>query len=301
MYALRVNTASLLRLIEVVRRELGAADARIELGGEPPTSESVVWRPVSNGFRAVVVFDEPIEDPRGLGAKLETLLESFSGIASMSEEQLGLPALSARRSLDDELAHLAEKSAAIRALVIDDRSPMVWGNSESPRGEEDIETLLLTAGAFERAREHDLDLGELLVLEADAMAERVRIAISSEDEAARLIRHLGSIRDAGSRPDLQRWRAQVASARAVASVRSDEAGSRRLLVHEEGLGFISRSFAAIYRLMLVFDGEFSELHAEAAIVRALPIVERLVLAVPPVDPPPEGGRLLKWPGPRSNR
>ena len=64
---------------------------------------------------------------------------------------------------------------------------------------------------------------------------------------------------------------------------------------------MARAFASIYVLMLVFKGTYSELHAEAALLHALPVIERLVLALPPVEPPPKGGRVVKLPVPRSER
>ena len=49
----------------------------------------------------------------------------------------------------------------------------------------------------------------------------------------------------------------------------------------------------------MFDGPFSELHAEAATLKALPMIERLVLALPPIDPGPRGGaRVIDLHGPR---
>jgi hypothetical protein len=47
------------------------------------------------------------------------------------------------------------------------------------------------------------------------------------------------------------------------------------------------SFSSIYLLCLVFDGDFDELRAERAAHDALPRIERLVLALPPLDPDPQ--------------
>jgi len=54
----------------------------------------------------------------------------------------------------------------------------------------------------------------------------------------------------------------------------------------ETYGVVARSFAAIYVLILVFDKVFDEIRAERALREGLPIIERLVLALPPMDPEP---------------
>ena len=64
------------------------------------------------------------------------------------------------------------------------------------------------------------------------------------------------------------------------------------LRHADSAGdvpFVVHSFAGIYLLVLVFDAPLDELRAERAIIEALPRIERLVLALPPLEPPPYGG------------
>ncbi len=53
-----------------------------------------------------------------------------------------------------------------------------------------------------------------------------------------------------------------------------------------GPWFVARSFAGIYLLVVVFEGEYDELRAERAIIEGLPRVERMVMALPPLDPEP---------------
>ena len=62
--------------------------------------------------------------------------------------------------------------------------------------------------------------------------------------------------------------------------------------HEPQFGYFVRSFANIYLLITVFEGAFSELHVESAVLHALPSIERLLLALPPIDPSP-GGRVIR--------
>jgi len=52
----------------------------------------------------------------------------------------------------------------------------------------------------------------------------------------------------------------------------------RWVCHEKQFGYFARCFANIYLLIDVFEGPFSELHVESAVVHALPSIEALVLA-----------------------
>jgi hypothetical protein len=53
--------------------------------------------------------------------------------------------------------------------------------------------------------------------------------------------------------------------------------------------FLAHSFAGFYLLTLVFDDAFDELRAERAILESLVRIEHLVMALPPIDPPPQQG------------
>lgn len=64
-------------------------------------------------------------------------------------------------------------------------------------------------------------------------------------------------------------------------------------VEDETVHAFERRFAGIYTLILVFDGAFSELHAEAAVLRALPTIEKLVTSLPPRDPIPQGAKVAR--------
>ena len=58
-------------------------------------------------------------------------------------------------------------------------------------------------------------------------------------------------------------------------------------VSREGSYYLVLSFSSIYLLCMVFDGDFDELRAERAAQESLPRIERLVLALPPLDPDPQ--------------
>jgi hypothetical protein len=53
-----------------------------------------------------------------------------------------------------------------------------------------------------------------------------------------------------------------------------------------GFGFVARSFASIYVAVLIYDGPFEELRARRALAHAVPAIERLLVALPPLDPSP---------------
>lgn len=66
-------------------------------------------------------------------------------------------------------------------------------------------------------------------------------------------------------------------------------GHLRLSFVQDDLGLLARSFAGIYVLLLVYDGRFDELKTERHLHHALPLIERLVLGLPPPGPAEGGG------------
>lgn len=66
-------------------------------------------------------------------------------------------------------------------------------------------------------------------------------------------------------------------------------GHLRHTLMEENLGLLARSFAGIYVLLLVYKGQFDELKTERHLQQALPMIERLVLGLPPPGPAEGGG------------
>jgi len=105
-----------------------------------------------------------------------------------------------------------------------------------------------------------------------------------------------SEREARAAVAREAWQRHLSSRRAIAAVRElpemetlHKGGHLHHSESDGGSGFMARSFAAIYVLILVFDGPFDELRAKRAMMNALPTVERLVLALPPLDPTPMAG------------
>src|SRR3954469_11489450 len=99
----------LLRFLELVVRELSAADARVELGGRDPDDPRLVFRMAPSGGRVVVVFDSPPEDRPAVERRLEALIGPLlgpndHGLSSVSPPRT--PPDIAGRRLDDELGRL---------------------------------------------------------------------------------------------------------------------------------------------------------------------------------------------------
>ncbi len=69
------------------------------------------------------------------------------------------------------------------------------------------------------------------------------------------------------------------------------------LTLDSGQEALARPFASIYLLVLLFESPLSEPLALGAVLHAAGLIERLVLALPPVDPDP-GGKLIRLPSRR---
>ncbi len=89
------------------------------------------------------------------------------------------------------------------------------------------------------------------------------------------------------------WARTMRARRAMNEVRAlpemaslKKGGHLRHMAGEPDFGYLARSFAAIYVLVLIFDRPFEELLAKRAVTQALPSIERLVAALPPLEPPP---------------
>ena len=221
----------LLRFLEIVVRELEAADARVEIGGKDPTDPRFVSRLAPNGSRVVAVFDTAPEQPALVENRLDALVQSFFSTAENAVHNVPpsrTPPDIAGRRLDDELTRLSERAAAQGAVVFDLASPVLWGASHTTSTE--IDRLLETA----------------ILRVRDAHAE---------------LRHSHTLR----------------------------------LPLGDSAECIARPFAGLYVVALVFAGPVSEPVAVGALVHAMPLIERFVLALPPVDPGPGGGKVMRMP------
>src|ERR1700759_3285980 len=131
-----MSDSALRRFLELVIRELGADDARVELGGRDPGGAGLVWRSLSDGWRVVAVFDNPPAESTGLDParqKLERLASSFTHtLADLHPPPLAPSAALPARRLDDALESLRARTGGVSVVVIDS-SPVLWGSSEGQR------------------------------------------------------------------------------------------------------------------------------------------------------------------------
>jgi hypothetical protein len=265
----------LLRFLGLVERELGVARARIELSAHEPEDDAI-WAPMAHGFR-VVVTAERTRDAAELRARLATLVESFSGVLA----EAALPAVreappTAVATLEEALDLLAHRARAESAWVMDDSTPEIWGGSLPHEGL-DVDHALRVSRLAAIAERGGITLAELVALRPGA---GVRPWLANQgvdpDDAKEIERDLDEL------PRVLPEGPILRMLRALAAVRTKSSPPEPTLV---------RRFAGIYELVLVFSGPYSELHAEAAVLRALPLIERLVTSLPPRDPVSAGAKV----------
>lgn len=236
-----MSTGTIDRLLEVIRRSLGAS--RVELIDEAQAPEGVLRWSLPSGRAVLVRFDEA--PPPDASERLQALLSSFGGVLSEGSSQGGEHGV----SLVDELATLAGAVGASEALVIDARSPVVWGSS------------------------HGITSEELLAPRLRLVTDDQPPSPSPLSEAARQV-----IRRVRALPEIE----ELA-----------RGGHLRHTLMEDDLGLLARSFAGIYVLVLLYGGRFDELKTERHLHSALPMIERLVMGLPPPGPAEGGGAAAK--------
>jgi hypothetical protein len=287
-----MSDTALRRFLELVARELGADDARAELGGRDPSGPGVVWKGLSDGWRIVAVFDQPpaAAELTAAQTKLERLALTFTHtLADLNPptppSAAGLPA----RRLDDALEGLRARTGGVAVVVIDGNSPVLWGSSEGQRETVNVDDLARIGAALAVARDRGVTIDQLTVRDADLLMSAVKnrgIERAVDELLAFLV-----VRD----QDEVVVRHHLLTALAVAAVRVKvhRGDHARSVHHEAQFGYIARGLANIYQIVVVFAGPFSELHVESAILHAMPTIEELLFALPPVDPPPSKGQVIR--------
>jgi len=250
----------LARFLALVRRELGAVEVRVLEARDAASAspEALEMRsPLPEGHVLAAWFSSEPEDRPAKIARLDALASTFDSSLLDPAPRRSRPPASV--SLLDELRALCERAAAVNALVIDANSPVVWAaaHPEGLVGEAPLDSTPVVPIAGPRPKRPPSDDGSPAAVEA-----RVKNA------SRRVLRSIRALLAASALRKGKRVR------------HVERAGSTPYLAH---------SFAGIYLAVIVFDSPFDELRAERTIVEALPRIERLVLALPPLDPSPRTG------------
>jgi hypothetical protein len=295
----------LFRLLELVKRRLGARDARVEIGGEPPTDPTVLWASGGPGRRLVALFEELPPDVDEKRKQIEALAEVFRDVVAAPEAPPASvpPARLLDAALDGALTELANDTGAECALLIDGASPVVWGRSHEEIAN-DVETMLRANTLLEEAGWR----GEM-----DNKSARAALLqrLHAEDEpAAVLLERLTSGREDPEAFD--RWafgcwavaltRARMASARRTNRRRAPQHATTRVkhILRDGRRVVLVRGLGGVYLIVLAFRSGFSQPRVEGMVRRTRPKLEQLLAALPPRDPTPfeRGGKVLALRRPR---
>jgi hypothetical protein len=294
------------RFVTLAKRELAADDVRVLASNETvPEADNVLVARLSDGRHVVASFANEPKDKDALTRRLAMLADTFSEAlaAPPSERQRARPRPAS--SLHEELKALTQRARALDAVVIDTDSPVVWACASVPaRPRARNELLLRDVSDRELAAHLDDESGPLQDVtpvggrrgSAEGGTRDVNpLSTTERNESSQLIpaESTAMISDEGAATDLQdaQWEESEATRRAIAAIRrlpleGLHKGRHLRHVERDKDFFLALSFSGIYILCLVFEGEFDELRAERAASDALPRIERLVQALPPLDPDP---------------
>jgi hypothetical protein len=286
------DTPAFERFVALAKRELGADDVRLLAPSESaPEAPNVLVTRMDDGRHVVASFGEPPKDRDALERRLTILTTTFaeSLAAPPSEKTRARPRVAS--SLHEELRALAVRARARDCVVIDVDSPVVWGSASvpaKPRARSDL--LLRDVSDRELASQVDDESGPLQDVMAAAIEPSPYSAESpapaeSSPMATSLDEHDEDGVFTGSEPDLTRR--AIAAMRNLPGIDSLHKGRHLRHVERERDFYLALSFSGIYLLCIVFDAPFDELRAEKSAHESLPRIERLVQALPPLDPEPQ--------------
>ncbi len=278
------------RFVTLAKRELQADDVRmLALGEATPEAENVLVTRLADGRHVVASFNEAPKDRDALERRLSMLASTFAeALASPpSEKTRARPPVAI--SLHEELKALAARARAVDVVVIDTDSPVVWGCASVPaKPRARNEFLLREVSDRELASRVDDESGPLQDVSAEgaspADVPTLRDRAPAPAESAAVVSEGEDLEELAEESEVTRR--AIAAIRRLPALDSLHKGRHLRHVEREASFYLAMSFSGIYILCLVFDGEFDELRAERAAAESLPRIERLVLALPPLDPDP---------------
>jgi len=287
------------RFLSLAQRELAADDVRIlEHGQDPPDAENVVVARLFDGRHVVASFGDPPKDREALNRRLAMLAGTFADALAAPPSEKTRARQPVVTSLHEELRALAARARAHDVVVIDGDSPVVWGcASVKSRPSARTDLLLRDVSDRELSAQDEPSAPSLLhsvpdesgpLVDPTAPTGVLRMA-PPPAESAPMIAHLddddGDVAPVATSSEITQR--AIAAIRQLPSLDLLHKGRHLRHVARDEAYYLVLSFSGIYLLCLVFDGEFDELRAERAAHESLPRIERLVLALPPLDPDPQ--------------
>lgn len=275
---------NLQRFLAIVQRELAADDAYLRIGGQELEHSAnlltVAWR---QGCCFVAEWKSPLTDEqkvRALRVATEFVTSMFTEEAMLALPKVPPSALvhDAGRELDKALSLLARRARAEEALIIDHRSPEIWGSSEYPRHRWNVEDALAADKIEQAFQQASLSLATLTGIQNEESLQNLLrengFEATALRERARDVRWAKSLSEDALHPEQLRVFHAVAAARTAEHLGHDSLPAN----------VRTRAFANIYRIVFVFDEVISDLHIDSALHKMLPLIERLLLALPPREP-----------------
>lgn len=286
------------RFLSLAQRELSADDVRLlEPGEEPPAADNVIVARMGDGSHVVASFAEPPRERDVLERRLAMLAGTFADALATPPSDRMRARQPVVTSLHEELKALALRARAHDAVVIDGESPVVWGCASVKSSPRARTNMLLRDVSDRELSAHDEpstptplhvvpdESGPL----ADATAPTgvLRMAPPPAESTPMITGAHDEDDDdvTGAEPEVTQR--AIAAIRELPSLELLRKGKHLRHVSREGTYYLVLSFSSIYLLCLVYDGEFDELRAERAAQESLTRIERLVLALPPLDPDPQ--------------
>jgi hypothetical protein len=255
------------RLMALVQRELGAESVRLlEATVNPPDADNVLYAKLPDGRRLAVAFEAAPKLRDVLERRLRMLTATFAqSLAEGPRSSASRPHLSG--SLQQELRALAVRARALDAAVIDAHSPVLWG-----AGSQEVDK-----AAEEKVPR--LDVSNARLVQVAAPSSDVPLETEPDDGSESLLPTPARVRELTEKAtDLVRDLPGLDALR--------KGGHVGEVVKGDDFVAMVRSFAAIYLLVVVYEGAYDEVRAERAVEDSLPRIEKFVLALPPLDPKP---------------
>ena len=293
------------RFLSLAQRELSADDVRLLAPGETaPEAANVVVARLKDGRHVVASFASPPKDVDVLTRRLAMLAGTFADALTGPTSERTKARTPVVISLHEELKALGVRANAHDVVVIDGDSPVVWGCasiSSKPRARNEMLLRDVSDRELSAQDEPSAPAGLHAVPASDdsgplqdstAPTGVLRMApppaesapVLAQDREEELSQHPYP-HDEAEEPEITRR--AIGLIRALPSLALLHKGRHLRHVSREESYYLVLSFSSIYLLCMVFDGDFDELRAERAAQESLPRIERLVLALPPLDPDPQ--------------